>query len=78
MGMLKIDFTPVIGRVVQGWYNKYNACVSMELDGHAVNALSAIAEVKQHYSVIGWVTDIYYLELLRTSEGTFSRSSRLH
>jgi hypothetical protein len=37
----------------------------------------AIAEVKQHWSVIGWVTNIYYLEL-RTSEGTLSRWSRLH
>jgi hypothetical protein len=28
--------------------------------------------------VIGWVTKIYYLELLRASEGTLSRWSRLH
>jgi hypothetical protein len=27
---------------------------------------------------IGWVTKIYYLELLRASEGTLSRWSRLH
>jgi hypothetical protein len=38
----------------------------------------AIAEVKQRWSVIGWVTKIYYLELLRVSEGTLSRWSRLH
>jgi hypothetical protein len=36
----------------------------------------AIAEVKQHWSVIGWV--IYYLELLRASEGTLNCWSRLH
>jgi hypothetical protein len=50
-----------------------------ELDGPAVSALRrAIEEVKQRWSVIGWVTKIYYLELLRDSEGTFSRWSRLH
>jgi hypothetical protein len=40
----------------------------------------AIAEAKQRSqkSVIGWVTKIYYLELLRASEGTLSRWSRLH
>jgi hypothetical protein len=39
-----------------------------------------IAEAKQRTqrSVIGWVTKIYYLELLRASEGTLSRWSRLH
>jgi hypothetical protein len=37
-------------------------------------------EAKQHSQrpVIGWVTKIYYLELLRTSERTLSRWSRLH
>jgi hypothetical protein len=36
-------------------------------------------QAKQHsqMSVIEWVTKIYYLELLRGSEGTLSRS-RLH
>jgi hypothetical protein len=40
----------------------------------------AIAEAKQRsqWSVLGWVTKIYYLELLRASEGTWSRWSRLH
>jgi hypothetical protein len=38
-----------------------------------------IAEVKQHWSVIGWVTKKnYYLKLHRVSEGTLRRSSRLH
>jgi hypothetical protein len=43
-------------------------------------ARRAIAEPKQRSqrSVIGWVTKIYYLELLRASEGTLSRWSRLH
>jgi hypothetical protein len=38
-----------------------------------------IVEPKQRsqWSVIGWVTKIYYLELLRASEGTLSRCSRL-
>jgi hypothetical protein len=42
-------------------------------------ARCAIAEAKQRsqWSVIGWVTKIYYLELLRASEGTLSRWSRL-
>jgi hypothetical protein len=46
-----------------------------ELDGPAI---SVIAEVKQRWSVIGWVTKNYYLELLLASEGTLSRWSQLH
>jgi hypothetical protein len=40
----------------------------------------AIAEAKQRsqWSVIRWMTKIYYLELLRASKGTLSRWSRLH
>jgi hypothetical protein len=43
-------------------------------------ARRAIAEAKHRsqWPVIGWVTKIYYLELLRASEGTLSRWSRLH
>jgi hypothetical protein len=39
-----------------------------------------IAETKQcsQRSVIGWVTKIYYLQLLRASEGMLSRWSWLH
>jgi hypothetical protein len=42
--------------------------------------VSVITEAKQRSqrSVIGWVTKIYYLKLLRASEGTLSRWSRLH
>jgi hypothetical protein len=40
----------------------------------------ALVEVKQRsqWSVIEWVTKIYYVELLRASEGTVSRWSQLH
>jgi hypothetical protein len=47
-----------------------------ELDGPAVGALQrvsrAIVEAKQRSqrSVLGWVAKIYYLKLLRASEGT--------
>jgi hypothetical protein len=43
-------------------------------------ARRAIAEAKQRpqRSVMGWVTIIYYLELLRASERTLSRWSLLH
>jgi hypothetical protein len=43
-------------------------------------ARRAIGEAKQRsqWSVIGWVTKIYYLKLLRATEGTLSRWSRLH
>jgi hypothetical protein len=43
-------------------------------------ARRAIAEAKHRslWLVIGWVTEIYYLELLRASEGTLSRWSWLH
>jgi hypothetical protein len=45
-----------------------------ELDGPAGSALRrTIAEVKQRWSVIGWVTKHFYLELLRASRGTLSR-----
>jgi hypothetical protein len=46
----------------------------------AISAAVPIAEAKQcsQRSVIGWVTKMYYLELLRASEGTLSRWSRLH
>jgi hypothetical protein len=37
-------------------------------------AVSAIAEFKERWSVIGWVTK----NLFRASEGTLSRWSRLH
>jgi hypothetical protein len=38
----------------------------------------AIAEAKQRWSVIGWVIKIYYLELLRVSEGTLNCCSWMH
>jgi hypothetical protein len=43
-------------------------------------ARRAIAEAKHRsqWPVLGWVTKIYYLELLRASEGTLSRWCRLH
>jgi hypothetical protein len=43
-------------------------------------ARRAIAEAKHRcqWPVIGWVTKINYLELLRASAGTLSRWSRLH
>jgi hypothetical protein len=49
---------------------------------HAVPAVSAlrraITEVKQLWSVIGWVFKNFYLELLHASEGTLSCWPRLH
>jgi hypothetical protein len=43
-------------------------------------ARRAIAEAKHRsqWTVLGWVTKIYYLKLLRAAEGTLSRWSRLH
>jgi hypothetical protein len=41
-------------------------------------ARRAIAAVKQRWSVIGGCPKIYYLELLRASEGMLSCWSRLH
>jgi hypothetical protein len=62
----KIDF-------IRPWRPRHE-----ELDGPAVSALRrAIVEVKQCWSVIGWMTK-HYLELLRASDGTLSRWSRLH
>jgi hypothetical protein len=44
------------------------------------SAQRAIAKAKQSLQrlVIGWVTKIYYLELLRASEGTLSCLFQLH
>jgi hypothetical protein len=39
----------------------------------APRSVRAIAEAKQRWLVIGRVTKIYYLALLRASEGTLSR-----
>jgi hypothetical protein len=43
-------------------------------------ARCAVKETKQcsQRSVIGWLTEIYYFELLRASEVKVSRWSRLH
>jgi hypothetical protein len=50
-----------------------------ELDSSAVSLLRrTIANAKQHWSVIEWMTNICYLELLRASEGTLSRWSRMY
>jgi hypothetical protein len=50
-----------------------------ELDGPA-DTQRVIAEAKQRSQrpAIGWVTKIYYLELLCASDDTFSHWSRLH
>jgi hypothetical protein len=51
--------------------------MSMNVDRwpHGQCAWRAIVEAKQRsqWSVIGWVTKIYYLELFCALEGTFSR-----
>jgi hypothetical protein len=36
------------------------------------------AKQRSQRSLVGWVIKIYYLELLRVSQGTLSRWSRLH
>jgi hypothetical protein len=49
---------------------EYSRCFG-ELDVPAVSALRlAIVVVEQRWSIIGWVTKIYYLQFLRASEGT--------
>jgi hypothetical protein len=54
-------------------WRKFNLHLE-ELNGAAVSALRrAIAEVKQRWSVIGWVT-----KNLLSREGTLNRCSRLH
>jgi hypothetical protein len=40
--------------------------------------LSNVVTMMSQWPVLGWVTKIYYFELLRASEGTLSRWSRLH
>jgi hypothetical protein len=76
-------------RFGENWRSRIFTCFSCqyfenflyfeELDCPAVSALRrAITDVKQRWSVIGWITKIYYLELLRALEGTLSRWSRLH
>jgi hypothetical protein len=47
-------------------------------DGSPKEQLFAEPKQCSQRPVIGWVTKIYYLELLRASEGTLSRWSRLN
>jgi hypothetical protein len=49
-------------------------------NGGARCSSGQIAEAKHRsqWPVLGWVTKIYYLKLLRASEGTLSRYSRLY
>jgi hypothetical protein len=73
----------IIGGVIIVTIVKYNLIAIYEkLDGptNGQCAWRAIAEAKQRSqrSVIRWVTKIYYLELLRASEGTLNRWSWLH
>jgi hypothetical protein len=49
-----------------------------ELDGPAVSALGVGAKQRSQRQVFGWVTKIYYLELLRASESTLSCWSQLN
>jgi hypothetical protein len=51
-----------------------------ELDGRAVSALGMRSRKLSTglNGLLGWVTKIYYLELLRASEGTLSCWSRWH
>jgi hypothetical protein len=47
--------------------------------GPTVSALSVqLRKLSNALKVIGWVTKTYYLELLRASEGTLGRWSRVH
>jgi hypothetical protein len=46
--------------------------------GQCPRRVIAEATQRSQWSVIEWVTKIYYRELLHASEGTLSRWSRLH
>jgi hypothetical protein len=48
------------------------------LSGQCARRAIAEANHRSQWPVLGWVTKIYYLELLRASEGMLSRWSRLH
>jgi hypothetical protein len=66
------------------WFFKFSPDVVMLLSGalwpRGQCARRAIAEAKQRsqWLVIGWMTKIYYLELLRATEGTLSCWSRFN
>jgi hypothetical protein len=69
---------------LSSFWKEINKTLEMNIGGARCSsgqcARRAIAEAKHRsqWSVLGWVTKIYYLELLRASEGTLSRWSRLH
>jgi hypothetical protein len=46
--------------------------------GQCARRVIAEAKHRSQWPVLGWVPKIYYLELLRASEGMISRWSRLH
>jgi hypothetical protein len=50
----------------------------MYISGQCARRAIAEAKHQSQFQVLGWVTKIYYLKLLRASEGTLSRWSRLH
>jgi hypothetical protein len=52
--------------------------ILMTLSQWSSGPCAFVCEVKQRCSIIGWVTKIYYLEILRALEGTLSHWSRLH
>jgi hypothetical protein len=57
----------------------YFLITTQVFDGPAVTALRrAIVEAQRCWSAIGWGPKIYYLKLLRASEGTLNRWPRLH
>jgi hypothetical protein len=71
---MNVDGHPSRDGIKKRWMDRHE-----EIDCSAVSALRCvIAEVKQRWSFIGWVTKIYYLELLRALEGTLSCWSQLY
>jgi hypothetical protein len=70
---IKNVYVPAVGALRSNNFN------FEELDGPAYSALRrAIAEAKQNWSVIEWVTKNLLSLVLRAFEGTLSRRSRLH
>jgi hypothetical protein len=68
--MFLLDFIGVFKNKIL----KCSLIKNKKLDG----VVRALGVRRSQRSVIGWVTKIDYLELLRASEGTLSRWSRLH
>jgi hypothetical protein len=84
VGLFNTKFMIYTQFLARKFYYCYNLLSAIECwgarwsSGQCAQRLNAKAKQRSYRSAMGWVTKIYYLELLRASESTLSCWSRLH